>query len=134
MPPRATRVSLQLALSRRADAARGEEIYAYNAFEELTSVTHPAANETREFFYDVLGRLERIEDKDGTTTWTYDGSGPNEIGALVETLSPTGVRTLYGYEPPLADQNRGLLARITRQVGGLEPLVTQMSYDEFARP
>lgn len=81
-----------------------------------------------------MGRLERIEDKDGTTTWTYDGSGPNEIGALVETLSPTGVRTLYGYEPPLADQNRGLLARITRQVGGLEPLVTQMSYDEFARP
>jgi hypothetical protein len=68
-------------------------------------------------FYDDFGRLERLEDPDGQTHWIYDGTGENEIGRVVETVSPTGQQTFYNYQRREAGRNRGLLHKLRSQDG-----------------
>jgi RHS repeat-associated protein len=123
------------------DAALGGRSTAdYNGFDEIVSSTDPASRESR-MFYDVLGRIDHVEDADGTTQWIYDGTGPNEIGRLIETISPTGQHTHYGYEPPTTGRNRGLLEQVTEDLlapvssssSAPRELTTQYHYDNFSR-
>ena len=101
------------------DAARGGgETMEYNGFDEVIRVVD-AGNREQRMFYDDFGRIERRSDTgEGDTTWSYDGDGtrPNEIGRLVETLSSTGQRTTRRYEPPETGFNRGLPNQITQQL------------------
>jgi RHS repeat-associated protein len=116
----------------------GTRSYTYNALDELLTATD-ALSQTSTYTYDVLGRIERLVNADGATEWTYDGSGPNEIGRLVFThgpaspTNPGGHRTIYRYEPPTATTNRGLLTTVTQILGDQE-LTTVTDYDELARP
>jgi RHS repeat-associated protein len=122
------------------DAARGgPEVTVYNGLDEVVE-TNDAAGRLRSFFYDNLGRLERLEDPDGTTQWTFDGAGPNELDRLVEMVSPSGQRTTYDYEAVEPGRNRGLLNRITSHLlppndAGAMPreLVTGYQFDDFSR-
>ncbi len=90
-------------------------------------------------YYDELRRMKRLENADGTTTWSYD-NGPNALGRLTQTVSPTGQQTDYAYEPK-ASANRGLLQSVTSSL--LAPdatasttptqLTTTYHYDQYSR-
>jgi len=113
---------------------------AFDGFDEIVQQTDPA-NRLSSYFYDALGRIDHVENADGIARWTYDGSGPNEIGRLVSAVSSSGQETKYGYEPPEAHTNRGLLASITEVLtrpsatasAQPETLVTNYHYDAHAR-
>jgi RHS repeat-associated protein len=122
------------------DPQRGAvaETKTYDALDQLVA-TNDALGRLREIFYDNLGRVERTEDVDGATHWTYDGDGsrPNEIGRVVSTLGPTGQITEYRYQVPEAGRNRGLLSQVTRHVtdgnGVVQDLTFDYHYDDFSR-
>ncbi len=122
------------------DPDMGTHTFTWNARDELKEYTDgntvPGGVKTT-FGYDNLGRLRTRTDEDGTTQWIYDGTGPNEIGELVETISPSGQRVRYGYEPVIPSRNRGLLNSITRTIvdsAGIETtLATSFQYDTFSR-
>jgi RHS repeat-associated protein len=105
----------------------------YNGFDELSEVTD-ARGGLHSYTYDVLGRIDRIEDPDGVTDYVFDGTGPNELGRLVETSSPQGIRTRYGYEPApgTALLNRGFPESVTRTIDG-QDLTTRVEYDDLGR-
>jgi RHS repeat-associated protein len=112
--------------------------YQYTAFDEPRTLTK-ADGTTRIFSYDPLGRLEGILDADGETTWIYDGAGPNEIGRLVEMISPattqnpSGQRVRYSYEPPTPGRNSGFVKSITHLLDSQPALVTSFDYDSASR-
>jgi RHS repeat-associated protein len=121
------------------DPSRGLETAHYNGLDDVIRTTD-ALNRERELFYDDFGRLERIDDVDGSTHYAYDGTGPNEIGRLVEATSPTGYTTRYSYEPPTVTRNRGLLTGVTESAFPLETpnavgrsLTTGYYFDDAAR-
>ncbi len=105
----------------------------YTGFDQLHEVTD-ARGGLHTYTYDVLGRLNRIDDSDGATDYLFDGTGPNEIGRLIETVSPQGVRTRYTYEPSpgVALLNRGLPETVTRTVDN-QALTTRVEYDAVGR-
>src|SRR5690606_25487877 len=113
------------------DPARGDNTFTYNAFGETTSHTD-GNGALKEYFYDDLGRLERIEDTDGVTLFTYDGTGANAIGRLVSATSPDGHTTTLSYMPPETDRNRGLLESIQRTFQG-ETFTQTVEYDADSR-
>ncbi len=121
------------------DYARGgPENVDYDALDEPVEADNAA--HSRHVFYDDFGRLKRIEEDDSTAaTYTYDGTGPNELGRLVETTSSTGQRTTYGYEPSFGAANRGLLNRVTRYLTGFHTgdteraLETHYQFDSYSR-
>jgi RHS repeat-associated protein len=121
-------------------AAGGTQTTTYNGFDEVVSETD-AAQRVSNFFYDELGRIDHLQDADGTAYWTYDGTGPNEIGRLVRTVSSTGQQTDYGYESPQSSGNRGLLNTVKAtliqpdSVSSVPPreLVTTYHYDDYSR-
>jgi len=131
-------------VTRVHDLSRGwlPEVTAYDALDQVT-LTELGIGRLKSFFYDDFGRLDHVEDNDGVTEWIYgDGTEPNSLGRLVETVSPTGQRTLYGYEPPEQDRNRGLLTRVTQKlqgsgtgIGSGDPrtLVTDYTFDGSSR-
>ncbi|MBN1610623.1 MAG: hypothetical protein JW940_28595 [Polyangiaceae bacterium] len=117
----------------------GQWDYAYTAYDELRLTRDPAGAETT-FTYDSLGRLTQRDGSDGTSRWVFDGTGPNEIGRLVETIAPPsasnpdGHRVRYAYEPPTAATNRGLLQSVTQQFGASGPdLTTSFERDAAGR-
>jgi RHS repeat-associated protein len=124
------------------DAARGgTEITHYNGLDEVIE-TRDAANRIRSLNYDGLGRLTQVGDTDGITSYIYDGAGApaNELGRLVQTVSPTNQTTIYGYEPPQATQNRGLMNRVTQQLfrasgdpHDIRELTTVYTFNQFSR-
>jgi RHS repeat-associated protein len=129
------------------DPARGgEETIAYDGLDEVTFKTD-AAGRTVSLVYDDFGRLDHVVDVDGantgTTQWIYDGDGsqPNTIGRVVETVSSSGQHVTFGYEPPQNGSNRGLLASKTEDLsdplgaggGTTRHLVTGFSYDQYSR-
>lgn len=122
------------------DGARGgSEFTAYNAFDQPVA-TYDAAGRLRQVVYDGFGRVESIEDDDGSTDWIYDGSGDNEIGRPVEVTSSSGQRQVFKYEPRQSEQNRGLLAKITSELylpttggGAARSLTTSYRYDASSR-
>jgi RHS repeat-associated protein len=115
------------------DAARGgTEVTVYNGHDEVIETQDPAR--IRSYVHDDLGRLVEIADPGGLTTFTYDGTGPNELGRLVETKGATGQITKYGYEPPTGTKNRGLMNRITQRLrdtagGPVRELTTGYTFD-----
>jgi RHS repeat-associated protein len=126
------------------DLARGgTQTVDHNGLGEAV-FTRDAGNRTRNYIYDDFGRLSQVIDHtvdgDLTSQWIYDGdhTRPNEIGRLIETVSPTLQRTTYGYEAVSPDRNRGLLTNVTRHFvapGDGSPaleLATDYQYDDFA--
>lgn len=122
------------------DAALGGTTTAtYNGLDELVGSLDPA-NRPTSIYYDELGRTKRVENADGTTTFSYD-AGVNAIGRLTQTVSPTGQQTDYTFEPKGSGTNRGLLATVTKSL--LPPgansstaptqLTTTLHFDEFSR-
>lgn len=74
--------------------------------------------------------------------WIYDGEPEdNEVGRLIETISPSAQHTRYTYEQPTSAANRGLLQSVTRTLA--EPgsvstnpprsFVTSYQYDVYSR-
>jgi RHS repeat-associated protein len=125
------------------DASRGgADTIAYNGLDEVVE-TNDAAGRVVSYFYDDFGRLEHSEAPEGQITqWVYgDGSEPNSIGRLVETISPSGQHVTYGYEPPTSTRNRGLLTRIAEELidpsalggGTSRHFVTDYGYDNSSR-
>jgi len=120
-------------------AVGGERTLTYNGLDEVVSARDPAGRLST-IFYDELGRRKTLNNADGTSTWTYD-EGPNAIGRLSGTTSASGQETSYGYEPPGAVTNRGLLATVTQSL--VSPgasvstpptvLTTAYHYDQFSR-
>ena len=97
------------------DAALGGTTTAtYNGLDEIISSLDPA-NRPTTIYYDELGRTKRVENADGTTTFTYD-VGDNAIGRLTQTVGPTGQQTDYTFEPKGSGKNRGLLASVTKSL------------------
>jgi RHS repeat-associated protein len=103
-------------------ALGGLTSWTYNGFDQPVSIVDPL-NRVKSLFYDQLGRIDHVEDPDGdgTTKWNYDGDGSdqnandaNQIGRLVQTISPSGQRTHYTYEPPTEFGNRGLVSSVTQ--------------------
>ena len=127
------------ALSATDAAVGGERKASYNGLDEIVSTRDPAGR-LSEIFYDELGRPKRLDNADGTTTWTYD-EGPNGIGRLSGATSPSGQQTSYGYEPALGATNRGLLATVTQSLVSPSAststaptvLTTSYHYDQFSR-
>jgi RHS repeat-associated protein len=125
------------------DASRGgADTIAYNGLDEVVE-TNDAAGRVVSYFYDDFGRLEHSEAPAGQITqWVYgDGSEPNSIGRLVETISPSGQHITYGYELPTSTRNRGLLTRISEELidpsalggGTSRHFVTDYGYDNSSR-
>lgn len=90
-------------LINRSDPDTGVDSFSYNAFGELKYHQDAGLDEER-LFYDSLGRLRFHEDSNGLSEWRYDGSGPNELGRLVEATRhagadwSTGNSIAYAYE------------------------------------
>ncbi|MFC1642786.1 RHS repeat-associated core domain-containing protein, partial [Myxococcota bacterium] len=105
-----------------SDKNIGYHVCYYSGYGELLSDSD--AREGVSLWYDSLGRLDLRADKDGVTDWIYDGDGPGEKGRLVETVSPSGQRTRYGYT-----SDRGLLAKLTRTIDG-EDYTTSFCYNQ----
>lgn len=126
-------------LSATDAALGGQRTLSYNGLDELVTSRDPAGR-LNTIFYDELGRQKRLENADGTTTWTYD-DGLNAIGRLSRTLSPSGQQSSYAYEPPTGGANRGLLASVTQSLvspgatASTPPtvLTTTYHYDQFSR-
>ncbi|HKO47592.1 MAG TPA: RHS repeat-associated core domain-containing protein [Polyangiaceae bacterium] len=126
-------------LSATDAAVGGDRKLTYNGLDEVVSGLDPAGRQSS-VFYDELGRRKTLNNADGTTTWTYD-EGPNAIGRLSGTLSPSGQQTAYGFEAPSSGSNRGLLETVTRSLvspnasTSLPPtvLTTTYHYDQFSR-
>jgi len=123
-----------------ADAAvGGTTTAAYNGLDEIVSSVDPA-NRPTNIYYDELGRTKRVENADGITTFTYD-VGVNAIGRLTQSVSSTGQRTDYAYEPTGSVRNRGLLASVSKSLvapgatSSTPPtqLTTTFHFDEFSR-
>lgn len=120
------------------DQARGgTEVTVYNGHDEIIE-TRDAAQRIRSLHYDDFGRPTELVDPDGTTSWTYDGTGPNEIGRLIETTSPTEQIKTYAYEPPTATQNRGLMNRVTQRLRAaagapVRELTTSYTFNQVPR-
>jgi RHS repeat-associated protein len=127
-------------LTAATDAAWGGTYASvYDGLDEVETGYDPALRATT-VTYDEIGRVSEVNDADGLTEFIYDGDGtrPNEIGRLIETVSSSGQRTRYGYESPGSTFNRGLPTTVTRNLtapagGGLLELTTAQHYDEFGR-
>lgn len=121
------------------DPDTGRWTYGYTPYDELSWSEDPTQQQVT-FWYDALGRLTHRVSSEGTTSWTYDGPGPNEIGRLVQavappsTANPSGHSVRYAYEPPSATMNRGLLESVTHDIdNGGSPLTTRAEYDAAGR-
>ncbi|MDH5215690.1 MAG: DUF6531 domain-containing protein, partial [Gammaproteobacteria bacterium] len=80
--------------------ARGKlTTYAYDALNRLTLVTLDGGG-TIAYEYDVgtnaIGRLNKIADASGQTTWTYNNFG--EVTEKVQTIGAVALSTSYGYD------------------------------------
>ena len=96
------------------DPNMGNWSYAYNAAGELTSQTD-AKSVTVTMTYDALGRIKTRSEPEGTTTWTYDGSGHGpSLGRLTDIQGPHGFRERYWYET-----TGGELRRIARRIDNI---------------
>jgi RHS repeat-associated protein len=96
----------------------------------------------RTFVYDVLGRLQSIDDTGGgiqeprTTRWFYDEH--DNLGRLTRTLSAgtpeyeNGQQVEYSYEPSSGIPSPGALRQVVTTLDG-NPYVTTMTYDAFGR-
>jgi YD repeat-containing protein len=111
----------------------------FDGFDDLQRTTD-AGNRIRDYQYDAYGRLIETNDNDGTTTWTFDGEGDNEIGRLVQTTSPSGQTRDFHYEPREAERNRGLPLSVTDTIkpiatppGASHTFVTTYHYDDNSR-
>src|SRR5690606_11324172 len=72
-------------------------------------------------------------DDDGVTEWIYDqrdeeGAAP-DVGLLVATISPFGVRTDYTYE----GAERRLPESVSYTVDDEDPVTLGFDFDDFAR-
>jgi RHS repeat-associated protein len=129
------------------DARGGTESTSYNAFDQPV-FTSDAAGRVRQMHYDGFGRIESLDDNDGTSTWVYDRSDENEndthdneIGRPVEVTSSSGQRQILHYEPRQANSNRGLLDQSTSELYPLDApvgaaprrLTTHYHYDGYSR-
>jgi RHS repeat-associated protein len=111
------------------DPDRGEEDVVYDAFGQARTITDSSGQKILN--YDDVGRLtDRSLAGGPRNVWRYDGTGPGQIGKLVEARSEdaTGavfVRTTYGYVT--SGNGLGQLASVQREIGG-QTFVTNMSY------
>ncbi len=125
------------------DPDHGAHTYVYNGFdekvEEIDPGVTPGTTTTQDFYYDALGRLERLVNADGTAEWVYDGDGTrtNEIGRLIEErVLAGGVCTnansiKYEYEPS-QPANRGRLSAMVYNIRGSTFRVAH-DYDSVGR-
>jgi RHS repeat-associated protein len=108
------------------DPSMGPQIYVYDGFDEVT-LQEDGNNKLTRLEYDRLGRTTALRDGDNDllAKWTYDGSGPNELGRLVAMYrqakpgASTGNWVRYHYQAPQQGSvNRGLLESINHGIGG----------------
>jgi RHS repeat-associated protein len=110
----------------------------YNGFDELKTAKDPQ-EQTRGYNYDGLGRISQIDEPNGgATLYLYDG-GPNAIGRLSETVSPStaenpaGNHMVYRYETEaFGGTKRGFLEQIATTLDGTE-YATRFDYDDAGR-
>jgi len=76
-----------------SDPDAGTSTSTFNAFGELTATTD-ARNQTTTVTYDLLGRVLRQVQPEGTNTFQYD-TAPNGIGFLASENSPGFARNFY---------------------------------------
>jgi RHS repeat-associated protein len=139
------------------DPDKGIEGYSYTAFDELENLTAADATpHTRAIHRDTLGRVIKISDSiDGDTRFCFDAACDgtpaandslaltNQVGRLVESISPSNIHTRYEFEPvpisgnTLAGANRGFLKAIHRTIpqsltgeSSDEEFTTQYSYND----
>ena len=83
----------------KTDARNKVTTYAYDALNRLTLVTLDDLS-TIAYEYDVgtnaKGRLNKITDSSGTTTWAYDNFGA--VTQKVQTIGLVALTTAYGYD------------------------------------
>jgi RHS repeat-associated protein len=119
------------------DPDHGERTFEYDGFGQLSQVSD-ANGRAFDFFYDPLGREQRMEARQGddpvqTTEWIWDGGAsadPNQgelIGYLTGTTSPDNVQRTLRYEP-----GSGRLTTIVDQIVG-EAFETSFTHDQFGR-
>ena len=93
--------------------------FAYNAFDQITSVTDPLGRVTR-LFYDQYQRPERTQRPDGTLV----GRSYNAQGEVASHYNGAGARTFYFYDP---------MHRITEIRHPGDPNAERFQYDTKGR-
>lgn len=112
------------------DPDMGRWLYDYDELGELIAQTDANGNSAT-LRYDVLGRLDRRIEREGTTTWTYDAydacTGSLARGKLARVVAPDGYEERYCYD--------GVFGRLTdtvRRIDGVDYVVSQ-TYDALGR-
>jgi len=142
--------------------ARGiSTTYGYDALNRLTSVSYPTTSLNTAYFYDepnattgcttsyAVGRLTRITDASGSTTYCYDQRG----NVTKKNQAAVGYRFITGYSYNLADRVMGITypsgaqltytrdadgriqtATITPSGGSATAIITNQTYLPFGPP
>ncbi|MFO0759772.1 MAG: RHS repeat-associated core domain-containing protein [Byssovorax sp.] len=107
------------------DPDAGTATFTYNGFGEVTGKLLAGSAATA-YTRDLLGRVTRIDDGDGTTRFTWDAS-PQGIGKLAHTESPDGITQDFGYDD---------LGRPVHQAWTVDgsTYAFDEGYDAFGRP
>jgi RHS repeat-associated protein len=100
-----------------SDPDTGSRGFKYNAFGEVREQTD-AAGAVNTFIRDLLGRITKRQDKDGTTTFTWD-TAANGKGQLADTTSASGVRRQFFYDTS---------ARMNREIWTIRGVTYQLDY------
>ena len=79
-----------------SDPDMGRWTYGYNALGELISQTD-AKGQTVGMVYDLLGRMTRRTESEGTTSWSYDTAVKGK-GKLHRVAGPGGYARTHGYD------------------------------------
>jgi RHS repeat-associated protein len=106
------------------DPSAGVTETAYNGFGEVVSETN-GADETTEFGYDELGRVDKVTSPDGTETRTWDTADHGK-GQLAAAKSADGVVTSHTYD------QFGRPASATWRIEN-QPYRIDYGYDEIGR-
>ncbi len=117
-------------LESEGDPDVGTSQYTYNGFDEVRTSVDPGV-QFRQFTFDKIGRIAEMVDGAGTTTWIYD-QGASAIGELSESISPSGQRIQYSYEPATADRHRGSIDSVSYVIDGTT-YTLGMDYDDRGR-
>jgi RHS repeat-associated protein len=99
------------------DPDAGTRTFRYNAFGDVREEVDATGSVTT-YLRDAEGRLEERRDKDGLTTFTWD-TAANGRGQIAETLSASGVRRRYSYDPA---------GRLSREVWTIRGTAYQIDY------
>ena len=105
------------------DPQMGKWGYKHNAFGELIWQKDANGDETSQKF-DKLGRKIVKKNKDGISTWTYDGK--NAIGKLSLEKSPDGMEKKWNYD--IFGREHTVLTIV-----GKEKFEIENTYDDFGR-